>query len=197
MRDLDHRRLAGSDKLAADYVEKEPTGWSSVPQEESTAYNPGEHLELTRSNQSSASENEDKLPLVQCLKLYPKIVAYCMAMTIPIIGWGYDLVIVGAVTGVESFLKDYGTNIKGAQAIPGNWLTLWMALSPAGSALGAVICGWLQDRIGRKYSLMLGSLISATAISCNLFFALVRGPEYEARRHHCRFDAARLICWHY
>ncbi|KAF4993350.1 hypothetical protein FDECE_13465 [Fusarium decemcellulare] len=162
-----------SGELAPDYVElastHTSTRWRSVPQEEPTGYDPGAPLGVTTSNQSSSGDGEDKLPLGQAIKRYPKIAAYCLAMTIPIIGWGYDLVIVGAITGVDSFKADYGKYIQGEWRIPGNWLTLWMALPPAGSALGAVTGGWLQDRIGRRFSLMIGSIISAIAISCIFF----------------------------
>ncbi|CAH0027035.1 unnamed protein product [Clonostachys rhizophaga] len=179
MSPIDHSRSGKPAIIGPDDTEQRSMSWYSVPQdelfEESTAYDPGAPIEIAPTHTSSAGEGEENLSLGRAIKLYPKMVGYCMAMTIPIIGWGYDLVIVGAITGVDSFTTDYGAMIDGIQAIPGNWLTLWMALPPAGSALGAVVCGWMQDRIGRKFSLMIGSIISALAISC-IFFSYLFEP---------------------
>ncbi|KAF4978854.1 hypothetical protein FZEAL_4836 [Fusarium zealandicum] len=165
-------------RLAPDHIELSSTTWQSVSQEEeSTRYDPGESVARSASNASSTSDVKSQLPLGQALRLYPKIARYCLAMAIPVIGWGYDLVIVGAMTGIESFQRDYGTVFKGKQIIPGNWLSLWLALPPAGSAIGAVVGGWIQDRIGRKLSLMAGTLTSAIAISCIFFSHMAESQE--------------------
>ncbi|KAI8723009.1 MFS domain-containing protein [Fusarium sp. LHS14.1] len=167
-----------SGDLAPDYVELETTRWNSVPQEdhESTAYDPSQLIERT-STRSTKNDMETQLPLGQAIKKDPKIAGYCLAMTIPIIGWGYDLLVVGAITGEDSFKADYGKLIDGEMTIPGNWLSLWMGLPPAGAAAGAMLGGWLQNRIGRKFSLMIGSIISAGAIACIFFSHLPPEPD--------------------
>lgn len=112
----------------------------------------------------------DTLPLWTAVKRYPKVVAYCVAMAIPVVSYGYDQVIVGAVPGVDSFKAAYGEMIDGEMAIPGAWLSLFIGLAPAGSALGSISAGWLQDIVGRKFALMIGSVISAVSI-CLIFFS--------------------------
>ncbi|GKU16201.1 unnamed protein product [Fusarium langsethiae] len=78
--------------------------WQQVPQSEEdiTSYNPytSQTQDLGYSASASAhsknsEENEGQMPLRQAIKLYPKVAGYCLAMSIPIVGWGYDLVIVG------------------------------------------------------------------------------------------------------
>lgn len=174
-----YRGSTKSGEIAPDYVELQATGWRSVPQEEqeSTAYNPRQPLETTASAGSTKGDMEAQLPLGQAIKKYPKIAGYCLAMTIPIIGWGYDLLVVGAITGEDSFKADYGKMIDGEMTIPGNWLSLWMGLPPAGAAAGAMLGGWLQNRIGRKFSLLFGSIISSLAIACIFFSHLPPEPD--------------------
>jgi MFS family permease len=96
-------------------------------------------------------------------------------MTIPVIGWGYDLVVVGSVVGVDTFVNDYGEKIKGKMDIPGNWLSLWMGLPPAGAAVGSILGGWLQNKIGRKWTLFMGTMVSIVAIAC-MFFSHIPEP---------------------
>jgi MFS family permease len=159
-----------------------PPSWHKVPQqdEELNAYDPyASQMSLkpsfTRQTVKSEDDGDDQLPLRKALKKYPKIAGYCLAMTIPVIGWGYDLVVVGSVVGVDTFVNDYGEKIKGKMDIPGNWLSLWMGLPPAGAAVGSILGGWLQNKIGRKWTLFMGTMVSIVAIAC-MFFSHIPEP---------------------
>ncbi|EWZ47300.1 hypothetical protein FOZG_03241 [Fusarium oxysporum Fo47] len=170
--------------IAPSYHELETTRrWQTIPQEDEdiTAYDPYTP-QITRQDSINKQDpppqqddEEAQMPLRQALKKYPKIAGYCLAMTIPVIGWGYDLVIVGAVASVDTFKADYGSKIDGEMDIPGNWLSLWLGLPPAGAALGGLLGGWLQNRIGRKLTLLFGTIISVIAIAC-IFFSHMPEP---------------------
>ncbi|KAM0405815.1 hypothetical protein HYE67_010146 [Fusarium culmorum] len=159
--------------------------WQQVPQNEEdiTSYNPytsqtqdfGYSASASAQSENTKENDDGQMPLRQAIKLYPKVACYCLAMSIPIIGWGYDLVIVGAIVGTDSFLKDYGEMIHGQMDTPGNWLSLWLGLPPAGAAIGSLLGGWLQNKIGRKFTLMMGTLVSAVAIAC-MFFSHIPEP---------------------
>ncbi|CAF3576134.1 unnamed protein product [Fusarium graminearum] len=159
--------------------------WQQVPQNEEdiTSYNPytsrtqdfGYSASASAQSENPKDNDDGQMPLRQAIKLYPKVACYCLAMSIPIIGWGYDLVIVGAIVGTDSFLKDYGEMIHGQMDTPGNWLSLWLGLPPAGAAIGSLLGGWLQNKIGRKFTLMMGTLVSAVAIAC-MFFSHIPEP---------------------
>ncbi|KAF4992490.1 hypothetical protein FGRMN_7122 [Fusarium graminum] len=156
--------------------------WKGVPQQEEdiAAYDPyTSQLSLketvTKQSIKSADDDDEQLPLRQALRKYPKIAGYCFAMTVPVIGWGYDLVVVGAVVGVDTFVNDYGEKIQGKMDIPGNWLSLWMGLPPAGAAIGSLVGGWLQNKIGRKWTLFLGTMVSIVGIAC-MFFSHIPEP---------------------
>jgi MFS family permease len=165
------KRVSGADYLSLSSADVE------MEETSTTAYNPGssaQHRMLPPGHDNVASNSDDsgfdeEMPLMQALKRYPKIARYTLAMTLPIIGWGYDLIIVGAIVGVDSFVAEYGTLHEGEMIIPNIWLTLWLALPPAGSALGALTGGQLMDIVGRRYSLMIGSVASALAIALIFF----------------------------
>lgn len=148
-----------------------------------------DHIELhngTQARPSSAMihglgrgghETEESLPLVKAVKRYPKVAAYCLGLSVAIIGWGYGLVVVGSVTAVDTFRRDFGAVYKGQLIIPSVWLSLWLALPPAAAAVGSVVGGWLGDRIGRKFTLMVGSIVSAAAVAIIFFSRLTESKH--------------------
>lgn len=127
----------------------------------------------------SVEETED-LAFFQAVRRYPKVAAYCLALTTSILLWGYDLVVVGSVTGVPAFQRDFGELYEGSYSFPSTWLSLWLAFGPLGSAIGSVAGGWLQDRIGRRFSLLAGSITSAIAVV--IIFIANTPSNMEARR---------------
>ena len=112
---------------------------------------------------------EEDLPLKEAIKLYPKVILHCLGMTTVILLWGYELVIVGAVTAVPAFQRDFGQQFREGDVneyiIPALWIALWTACGPLGSAFGAMTGGWVQDRIGRKRCLGVGSIFSIIAVA--------------------------------
>lgn len=159
-------------------LQQQDTSYSStLLQEQDTSYSSGpEDVEL-KTTKGPSNNPDDNLSLAQALKRYPRVVRYCLALTIAIIGWGYDLVVVGSITGVDSFKEDFGARHEGKLIVPNLWLTLWLALPPAGSAIGNLFGGWLQDAAGRKRSLFMGSIFSACAIGCIFFSYLPQGQN--------------------
>ncbi|KAK7430474.1 hypothetical protein QQZ08_002993 [Neonectria magnoliae] len=129
---------------------------------------------------NDAPDEDEKLPLGKSIKRYPKIVGYCLGLTTVVIGWGYDLVVVGSITGVDPFQEDYGEIYKGELIIPSMWLSLWLASTPLGMAIGSVFGGWFQDRFGRKKSLLAGSIISTIGVAI-IFFSYLP-PDIETKR---------------
>ena len=84
---------------------------------------------------------EEQLPLGKALRKYPKVVGYCLGLSVAIVGWGYGLTVVGSVTAADTFRDDFGSPYEGQQIIPSVWLSLWLALPPASAAVGSVAGG--------------------------------------------------------
>jgi MFS family permease len=105
----------------------------------------------------------------QAIRKHSKLVIYCFCLSVVVIAWGFDLVIIGSITGVESFQRDYGTVFNGDLIIPSHWLSLWIASNPLGMVLGSVFGGWFQEVVGRKFSLLFGSVTSAVGVAVIFF----------------------------
>lgn len=133
--------------------------------------------ETTDAGQGSENPN---LPLGQVIHRYHKVVGYCLLISIIVVGWGYDLVVIGAINGVEPFQDDYGELFEGKKIIPGTWLSLWLASTPLGMALGSIFAGWYQDVVGRRLSLMTCSAVCAVGVA-GIFFSYLL-PDIEAKR---------------
>ncbi|KAH6647846.1 putative sugar transporter [Truncatella angustata] len=99
------------------------------------------------------------------LRAHPKVAAYCFALSLSALLTGYDVVIVGSITGLPLFQKNFGESRGNIPIIPSLWLALWSALTFFGQMIGSILGGWLQDRKGRRPALLLGSSVSAVAIA--------------------------------
>jgi MFS family permease len=102
---------------------------------------------------------------MQAVRLYPKIVACAFGLALAFLLTGYDTVILGTITAVPYFKHEFGELYNGAYIIPASWLSIWSAIGPVGSMVGAVNAGWLQDRIGRRWSLALSCFVCAVGIA--------------------------------
>lgn len=52
---------------------------------------------------ATAEEEEANMTLGKSIKQYPKIAGYACFVTIAILLWGYDLVVVGTVSSIPAF----------------------------------------------------------------------------------------------
>lgn len=60
---------------------------------------------------------------------------------------------------------DFGEIYDGQPIIPSLWLGLWSFISPAASMPGAIFGGWVQDRIGRRWAMVFGTVLSAIGVA--------------------------------
>ncbi|OQD81415.1 hypothetical protein PENANT_c027G10865 [Penicillium antarcticum] len=123
-------------------------------------------MEQAHTNVPTTDEySSDNLPLLQGVRLYPKIVACAFGLALAFLLTGYDTVILGTITAVPYFKQEFGELYNGSYIIPATWLSVWSAIGPVGSMVGAVNAGWLQDRIGRRWSLGLSCVVCAAGIA--------------------------------
>ncbi|KAJ5691844.1 hypothetical protein N7462_001267 [Penicillium macrosclerotiorum] len=111
------------------------------------------------------SPPQTHVPLWQSVKRWPRVIAYCLALSSAILLYGYDLVIVGNASAMPAFQHRFGVELDGKYIIPSMWLSLWNAASPIGMMVGAIFGGYYQDRGGRRLSLATGSFLSAIAVA--------------------------------
>ncbi|KKZ62903.1 hypothetical protein EMCG_02748 [[Emmonsia] crescens] len=120
------------------------------------------------------------LTLLQSIRRFPRVVAYVFAACPGILLYGFDMVIVSTLTAMPEFQRDFGEIHRGRPIIPSGWLGIWTAAPSIGNIAGAGVAGWVCDRFGRRFSLMLGALISAIGIA--ICFASAFSPDIEVRR---------------
>ncbi|OJD15748.1 hypothetical protein ACJ73_08949 [Blastomyces percursus] len=128
------------------------------------------------------ADNADpaELTLLQSVKRFPRVVGYVFAACPGILLYGFDMVIVSTLTAMPEFQRDFGEVLRGKSIIPSAWLGVWTAAPSIGNIAGAAVAGWVCDRFGRRFSLMLGALISAIGIA--ICFVSAFAADIDARR---------------
>ncbi|KAJ4368082.1 hypothetical protein N0V83_006437 [Neocucurbitaria cava] len=148
---------------------------------------------LTASNSLPASSDEQmNLPLRKAFRQYSRLCWYVLGMTTVVLLWGYDGIVVGNITALPAFQRDFGgvwSEDEQAYIIPAFWLSLLSAIPDVGRGFGATTAGPLQDRIGRIKTLFIGATIATVSIVV-MFFSN-KGPSLDAKRGLLLF--ARLL----
>ncbi|KAF4550726.1 Sugar (and other) transporter-like protein 12 [Elsinoe fawcettii] len=120
-------------------------------------------------------EHERQLPLLQVFKIYPRILLLGLVACSAGLLFGYDQIVNGASISMPSFLLYFGAMTPDHKPyLPSIWTSLWTAMSQLLQALGGLIAGFVADRIGRKYTIMGFSVISAAGVAVQ-FVATTRG----------------------
>lgn len=140
-------------------------------------------------SETSLNQNEEDphagLPLKAAIKQYSKFSLYLVGLGTVIILWGYDLVVVGSITALDPFQRDFGVFDKiedGEEKwiIPAIWLSLWQAFPSIGQLVGAITAGPMQDKWGRRPCLLTGSVI--TIFSVLIEVLAYKAPEKDTKR---------------
>ncbi|KAH6677927.1 general alpha-glucoside permease [Plectosphaerella plurivora] len=128
--------------------------------------------EQQRDDARNATAREHSLTLRESFRLYPKAIAFSAIFSTAIIMEGYDLSLMGAFYGYDSFQDKYGNESdgEGGKVISANWQTYIQVGGLLGQIIGLYINGWVSDTIGYKRT-MLASQIMMIAFIFIPFFA--------------------------
>ncbi|CAK7237081.1 hypothetical protein SBRCBS47491_009855 [Sporothrix bragantina] len=125
------------------------------------------------------ASNDGNIPIQKRLREFSWMLAFLMFyMASCAFNFGYDVGNFGGVQGMQSFAKKFGqyNSSKGLYALPA-WLSSLMTSLPfLGKALGAITCGWISERWGRKKAILglvglsfLGVLLQTCATTAAQF----------------------------
>ncbi|OAF99406.1 MFS general substrate transporter [Paraphaeosphaeria sporulosa] len=131
-------------------------------------------------SQTRSEASDEQRTLWQNVRRYRKVVCVTFGLTSAILLYGYDNVVVGTVSGMPGFQRDFGILLNDEWILPSSWLALWNVSSPIGAMLGSLFGGWFQDRVGRRMSLALCSFVSALAVA--VMFVSYIPASADARR---------------
>lgn len=96
----------------------------------------------------------------QYLAKYPKVLIYAVLINIGPLLFGYDMVIIGAVSSLPRFKMDFGEPFAPSKwVIPALWIALWNSFLQLGAGTGSILSGTFQDRFGRRATVFLGGLL--------------------------------------
>ncbi|KAL4973104.1 general substrate transporter [Aspergillus desertorum] len=112
-----------------------------------------------------SSQQQPNQSVLQSARKSGKTVAWCFILASGMVLYGYDLAIVGSVSSMPEFQKDFGRRLDGKLIIPALWLALWNIANPVGGVLGALAGGYVQDCAGRRRSLTIASIVSAVGVA--------------------------------
>ncbi|KAJ5818368.1 MFS general substrate transporter [Penicillium riverlandense] len=132
--------------------------------------NATDQIQTPKTNDSTSQES-----LLQTIRRYPRVVGYVFGLLSVFLLTGYDTCVVGTIPSVPQFQIDYGEQFgpnKNNYIIPSLWLSLWNALPSIGQMAGGIAAGSLQDRVGRRWPLAVGSVLSAVAVAVTCLSSL-------------------------
>ncbi|CZR61790.1 related to maltose permease [Phialocephala subalpina] len=139
------------------------------------------HIEDTATAVISPDQtNEMSLTIWQTVKANPKSIGYSVLMGVGPMCYGFDLIIISLAVTMPAFQHSYGEKVKTSYIIPSMWLALWNSMLQVGSMFGAFSNGAISDRLGRKFTFILGAGIAAAAVF--LVYFSDRPSTVDARR---------------
>lgn len=85
-----------------------------------------------------AVEREHSLSMLDGIRLYPKIIAWSMLISLPVVGVQIDETIMGALYALPAFQKRYGYEYNGKYIIPAQWQAAIGMSGYIGQILGGI-----------------------------------------------------------
>ncbi|KAI2883056.1 hypothetical protein CBS76997_6057 [Aspergillus niger] len=122
-------------------------------------------------NAKAATDKEQKMTLLQGIKLYPKAVAWSILISTCIVMEGYDISLVNNFYAFPLFNRKYGElSADGTYQVPARWQSGLSNGAYVGEIIGLFINGWASERFGYRYTIM-ACLVLITAWTAIFFTA--------------------------
>lgn len=129
-----------------------------------------DHADL-QSMAKKATEREQKMTLLQAIKLYPKAVGWSLLLSTTVVMEGYDLLLVTSFFAFGPWVRKYGElQPDGSYQLSAPWQAGLYNGAAVGEIIGLFISGIVADRIGYRKT-MLVALAIITVLIFIPFFA--------------------------
>ncbi|KAL1967138.1 hypothetical protein VTN77DRAFT_3429 [Rasamsonia byssochlamydoides] len=114
-------------------------------------------------NAKAATEKEQKMTLLQGIRLYPKAVAWSLLISTCIVMEGYDISLVNNFYAFPAFNRKYGERLSdGTYQVPARWQAGLSNGAAVGEIIGLFINGWVSERFGYRYTIMACLILVAS-----------------------------------
>ncbi|RAL11378.1 general substrate transporter [Aspergillus homomorphus CBS 101889] len=118
----------------------------------------------------AANAREHEMSVTQALKLFPWAVAWSLVPSIAIVMEGYDTILITSFFGYPAFRTKFGEEHSGkGYQVAGSWQSALGAAGNLGCMVGALINGFLIERLGFKRVFLLAQVLMCAFI-CIPFF---------------------------
>lgn len=131
----------------------------------------------TRSNSfviseaKNGSDKEQKMTLLEGIRLYPKAIGWSMLISTCIVMEGFQVCLLPNFYAFPQFREKYGVRLpNGDYQVPAPWQAGMSNGANVGSIIGLIINGYLSEKIGYRKTVM-GALVLITAFISILFTA--------------------------
>ncbi|KAJ5907605.1 hypothetical protein N7495_000287 [Penicillium taxi] len=106
-------------------------------------------------NAKAATDKEQKMGLLQGIRLYPKAVFWSILISTCIAMEGYDISLVNNFYAFPQFNRKYGTlSTDGTYQVSAAWQAGLSNGAYVGEIIGLLINGWASERFGYRYTIM-------------------------------------------
>ncbi|GFP60531.1 maltose permease MAL31 [Trichoderma asperellum] len=119
----------------------------------------------------AATAKEQKMTLLQGIKLYPKAIAWSMIISTCIVMEGYDVSLVNNFYAFDQFNRKYGELFPdGKYQVPARWQSGLSNGAAVGEIIGLFINGFVSERFGYRKTVM-ACLVMIAAFTAIFFTA--------------------------
>ncbi|KAI4680520.1 hypothetical protein J4E81_010201 [Alternaria sp. BMP 2799] len=156
-----------SDTLSFDSSDDTLTSLPAISKLEST----DAILERTTTIVESNNEAERSMSLREGIRLYPKAITWSVLLSMTLIMEGFSTILVPNLFAMQPFRRQFGTlQSNGLYEISADWQSALVNGGLAGQIVGLFATGTLAERIGYRYTLMVG-LVAMSVFILVPFFA--------------------------
>ncbi|PHH63859.1 hypothetical protein CDD81_5416 [Ophiocordyceps australis] len=119
----------------------------------------------------SATAREHGMTLWEGMRLYPKAMAWSMAVSLVVVMEGFDNALIGSFYALPAFRRTYGEPLPdGSYGLSAPWQAGLSGAMNAGQVLGLLLNGFIAERLGYRNTMVL-ALGATVALVPLLFFA--------------------------
>ncbi|KAK7418467.1 hypothetical protein QQX98_003959 [Neonectria punicea] len=113
---------------------------------------------------AAAAEDHNESPL-QAIRKRPMAFLWCVYAIYVLILTSFDNQAGGIVIGIPQFRKDFGSAFGDDYVLPAKWQSAYSGAPVASAVVGSLGSGWIADKIGRKFTYIIGYIIIFAAIT--------------------------------
>lgn len=143
---------------------------TAAPDKEDTTHEKGNVLIISDATRAITGK-EHNLGVWEAVTTYPKVVFFCMLVSLPLIGIQYDQTVMGAYYALPAFQQRYGRYVGGKWVIEAQWQAAISMAGYMGQILGALsVAAYPLDRWGPRRTLT-AAVIGVTGCIFIQFFS--------------------------